>query len=89
MSIAKTVGQILFPAISLAFAMNVHAVPRSDEPTHTGHRLGDHPAVVVQRLHAQQGFDYASTFYPHPAWLFLRTDAERPTLPEPVVERGF
>ena len=37
----------------------------------TEHRLGDHPAVVVQRLYQQQGYDYASKFYPHPAWLYL------------------
>jgi hypothetical protein len=34
-------------------------------------KLGDHPAVVVQRLQATQGYDYASKFYPHPAWLYL------------------
>jgi hypothetical protein len=38
-------------------------------------KLGDHPAVVVQRLWAKKGFDYESTFYPHPAWLYLRTQA--------------
>lgn len=37
-------------------------------------KLGDHPAIVVQRLHATQGYDYASKFYPHPAWLYLYTD---------------
>ena len=37
-----------------------------DGPTH---RLGDHPAIVVQRLHKAAGYDYASKFYPHPATL--------------------
>lgn len=37
-------------------------------------KLGDHPAVVVQRLHATQGYDYASKFYPHPAWLYLQSE---------------
>ena len=37
-------------------------------------RLGDHPAIVVQRLYAQQGYDYESKFYPHPAWLYLVTE---------------
>jgi len=37
-------------------------------------RLGDHPAIVVQRLHRDAGYDYASKFYPHPAWLYLRTE---------------
>jgi hypothetical protein len=35
------------------------------------HRLGDHPAVVVQRLQRTAGYDYASKFYPHPAHLYL------------------
>ena len=35
------------------------------------HKLGDHPAVVVQRLNKAAGYDYASKFYPHPAWLYL------------------
>jgi hypothetical protein len=34
-------------------------------------RLGDHPAVVVQRLQRAAGYDYASKFYPHPAQLHL------------------
>lgn len=36
----------------------------------TGH-LGDHPAVVIQRLQRTAGYDYASKFYPHPAHLYL------------------
>lgn len=57
-------------------------------------RLGDHPAVVVKRLEAHRGYDYASKFYPHPAWLYLRAappDAElaagagsREARPEPA-----
>ena len=42
------------------------------------HRLGDHPAVVVKRLYAQQGYDYASKFYPHPAGLYLYAEAPAP-----------
>ena len=34
-------------------------------------RLGDHPAVVVQRLQRTVGYDYTSKFYPHPAGLYL------------------
>jgi hypothetical protein len=51
----------------------------------SGHRLGDHPAVVVQRLHAQAGYDYASKFYPHPAWLYLYAEAPRPMMDHPAV----
>lgn len=35
------------------------------------HRLGEHPAVIVKRMAAQARYDYASQFYPHPAWLYL------------------
>lgn len=51
----------------------------------TDRRLGDHPAVVVQRLHAQQVYDYASKFYPHPAWLYLQAEAPRPMMEHPAV----
>ena len=43
-------------------------------------RSGDHPAIVVQRLYAQQGYDYVSKFYPHPAWLYLASEPPRPTM---------
>jgi hypothetical protein len=44
-----------------------------DPPRH----LGDHPAIVVQRLHKAAGYDYASKFYPHPAWMHLRAEQPR------------
>jgi hypothetical protein len=43
--------------------------------TPTARHLGDHPAVVVQRLQRTVGYDYTSKFYPHPAWLYLLRDA--------------
>lgn len=48
-------------------------------------RLGEHPAVIIQRLHARQGFDYEGSFYPHPAWLFLSSEAPRPMMDHPAV----
>jgi hypothetical protein len=51
----------------------------------TEHPRGDHPAVIVKRLHAQQGYDYLSTFYPHPAWLYLSAEAPRPMMDHPAV----
>lgn len=48
-------------------------------------KLGDHPAVVVQRLQAQAGYDYAAKFYPHPAWLYLAAEAPRPMNDHPAV----
>jgi hypothetical protein len=51
----------------------------------TARRPGDHPAVIVQRLQAQQGYDYASKFYPHPAWLYLQAQAPHPMTEHPAV----
>ena len=51
----------------------------------TAEPLGAHPALVAQRLHAAQGYDYASKFYPHPAWLHLLAEAPRPTGHHPAV----
>jgi hypothetical protein len=49
------------------------------------HRLGEHPAVLVKRLADRQGYDYASKFYPHPAWLYLAAEAPRPMMDHPAV----
>jgi hypothetical protein len=50
-------------------------IPRAgDAPSH---RLGDHPAVVVQRLVQRAGYDYASKFYAHPAGLRLLAEPPR------------
>jgi hypothetical protein len=68
------------PALMLACTM---ANPVFAQPS--DHRLGDHPAIVVQRLYAQQGYDYASKFYPHPAWLYLLAEAPRPLMAHPAV----
>ena len=48
----------------------------------TPRRLGDHPAVVAQRLYKSAGYDYASKFYPHPAWLYLHAASPADTAAE-------
>ena len=48
-------------------------------------KLGEHPAIVAQRVIAAQGYDYASKFYPHPAKLYLSTEAPRPMMDHPAV----
>lgn len=53
--------------------------------SYVAHPLGEHPAVIVQRLYAKQGYDYASKFYPHPAWLWLYSEAPRPMMDHPAV----
>jgi len=46
------------------------------------HQLGEHPAVIIKKRYEQgQPYDYASKFYPHPAWLYLRSEAVPPTNP--------
>ena len=67
-------------AILLAVALSAPAWAQQ-----TDRRPGDHPAVIVQRLHAQQGYDYASKFYPHPAWLYLQAEAPHPMMEHPAV----
>lgn len=57
-----------FPAAALALLLSATtAGPGSACPK----RLGEHPAVIVKRLESRAGYDYASKFYPHPAWLYL------------------
>lgn len=47
--------------------------------------LGEHPAVLIQRQVARAGYDYASKFYPHPAWMYLSAEAPRPMMEHPAV----
>jgi hypothetical protein len=56
---------LLLAATSPAQAHDDHGQDDAPSP------LGPHPAIVVQRLHAAGGYDYASKFYPHPAGLAL------------------
>ena len=60
--------------ISLVATMALGSAPAAAD------KLGEHPAVVAKRLHAAQGYDYASKFYPHPAWLYL-LPAAPPAMP--------
>jgi len=49
------------------------------------HLLGEHPAVIVKRMEATQGYDYQSKFYPHPAWMYLQAEAPRSMVDHPAV----
>jgi hypothetical protein len=64
---------VCVPALALALVC-VKSARADDDPSH---HLGDHPAIVVQRLHKSAGYDYASKFYPHPAWLRLYAEPPR------------
>jgi hypothetical protein len=64
------IAVMLIAAAAAAFTLSVPA-QAGDKPAAQPHHLGDHPAVVVQRLQRQAGYDYASKFYPHPAHLYL------------------
>src|SRR5262252_197164 len=61
----KAAVSITAVALAFVFAQSARA---EDEQVH---KLGDHPAIVVKRLEKTAGYDYASKFYPHPAWLHL------------------
>jgi hypothetical protein len=52
----------------------VFAFPTPPYAQETAHPMGQHPAVLVKRQQASQGYDYQSKFYPHPAWMYLETD---------------
>jgi len=78
-------GLVAAPVLSIAADARL--------PTDPPRTLGEHPAIVVQRLQSAAGYDYASKFYPHPAWLYLRATpsaeadeaaAARPTARRPV-----
>ena len=62
--------QTLKAAIPALFAA-VLIAPAAQAGDKDPHRLGDHPAVVVQRMQKNAGYDYASKFYRHPAGLYL------------------
>ena len=48
-------------------------------------KLGEHPAVVAARIHANAGYDYASKMYRHPAGLELLAAAPREMGHHPAV----
>ena len=64
----------------LAFGLCAQAFAQDAE-----HRLGDHPAVIVKRMQMNQGYDYLAQFYPHPAWLYLESEAPHPMMDHPAV----
>lgn len=70
----KPTSTRLFVALTLASVPCLQALAQPAAPASDA-RKGDHPAVVVKRLQAQQGYDYAGKFYPHPAWLYLYLEA--------------
>lgn len=69
---------ILSTAAILAIVLSTSAVAQQT----TTHPMGEHPAVIAKRLAEKQGYDYASKFYPHPAWMHLYADSDGPALAE-------
>jgi len=82
--VVLTTGLVLFAAGTSAQSLAPHvdeqATAADTGQAAAGHKLGDHPAVVVQRLQKMAGYDYASKFYPHPAWLRLYAQQPRDEL---------
>jgi hypothetical protein len=66
--------QALLLSIAAAAATSAAA---ADAPAAPARKLGEHPAIVARRVIAAQGYDYASKFYPHPAWLYLLAEPPR------------
>lgn len=73
------------PLIAAALIAAAPGVPAACTGEGACTRTADHPAVAVQRLQAAQGYDYASKFYPHPAWLYLAAEAPHPMMDHPAV----
>jgi hypothetical protein len=65
----KTIA-LISPLLALAV---LSPTPASAE------KLGEHPAIIAARVVAAQGYDYASKFYPHPAKLYLLSQAPADT----------
>ena len=63
--------QTLKAAIPALFAAVLIAPAAQAGDKAPPHHMGDHPAVVVQRMQKNAGYDYASKFYRHPAGLWL------------------
>jgi hypothetical protein len=73
--------KIAYTSIALlALGLSAQAFAQEAE-----HRRGDHPAVIVKRMEARQGYDYVAQFYPHPAWLYLQSEAPHPMMDHPAV----
>jgi hypothetical protein len=73
MKAISTLAAAATPTLVLA----LFAAPAARGGDDPAPRLGDHPAIVVQRLAKSAGYDYASKFYPHPAWLHLHAEQPR------------
>lgn len=74
-------------ATNALFTLLVFAFPTPPyaQEAQVEHRLGQHPAVLVQRQQATQGYDYQAKFYPHPAWLYLASEAPHEMGDHPAV----
>ena len=81
LGLALTLPVVLLALLSAPWASAADRAADAREP----HKLGDHPAIVVQRLQKTAGYDYASKFYPHPAMLYLYAEAPRPMMDHPAV----
>jgi hypothetical protein len=71
---------LVVAASAVSAACSVHAADAAPAA-----KPGDHPAIVARRVIAAQGYDYASKFYPHPAWLYLSAEAPRTMMDHPAV----
>ena len=74
MKAMQTFGAVSTVATVVAALLSAPSARAGDDAPHG---LGDHPAVVVQRLYKAAGYDYASKFYPHPAGLRLYAEPPR------------
>ena len=72
-------------AIGLIASTAASAADPADTEPGTTMKRDLHPAIAARRVQAPQGYDYASKFYPHPAWLYLSAEAPHPMSHHPGV----
>ena len=70
---------------TLAIHTTAIAQQQEQQQQQAEHRLGDHPAVIVKRNSSQRPINYASTFYPHPAWLWLASEPRSEAMDSPIL----
>jgi hypothetical protein len=78
----KTIMRATLSTISLIAAAIATPAAFADP---SAAKPGEHPAIAARRVIAAQGYDYASKFYPHPAWLYLSAQAPHPMSDHPAV----
>ena len=72
-------------ATGLIASATLAAADPADPAQATMRERNPHPALATHRTDVPEGYDYASKFYPHPAWLYLSAEAPHTMSQHPAV----